>query len=229
MGLHSKIETPPGYSMPGEQPSGHYLHLVYHYLMADLREQLATLEGRVIDVGCGLQPYRHLLGPRVTEYVGVDRRGPFSAPDVEGDALRLPLPDASFDAGLSTQVLEHVTDPLAALRELARVLRPGATLVLTCPGTWPHHEIPHDYFRFTRFGLEHLLREAGFAPRIVRPQGGMWATIGQMLALELFHGGSRTQRFIPALNALAKRLDARGAREEMALNWLVRADRRLTA
>ncbi len=226
MGLRTLIPTPSGYDLPGDRPSGHYLHLVYHYLMRDLREQLPTLTGRVVDAGCGLQPYRHLLGPGVTEYVGVDRQGAFTAPDVEGDVLSLPLPDASFDAALSTQVLEHVTDPGRALRELARVLRPGGRLILTCPGIWPHHEAPYDFFRYTRFGLEHLLGEAGFEVTEIREEGGVWATIGQMAALELFHLGSRGQRFVPLVNRLALHLDARGGREELALNWLALARKR---
>jgi SAM-dependent methyltransferase len=223
MGLHTVIPTPPGFDVPCEKPLSHHLHLVYRYLMRDLREQLPTLTGRVVDAGCGLQPYRHLLGPGVTEYVGVDRKGPLTAPDVEGDVLALPLPDASFDAALSTQVLEHVTDPALALREIARVLRPGGRLVLTCPGTWPHHETPYDFFRYTRFGLEHLLRAAGLEVVEIREQGGVWATIGQLTALELFHLGDRGQRFVPLLNRLIVRLEERGGREEQALNWLVLA------
>src|SRR5262249_41741994 len=145
------------------------------------------LEGRVLDIGCGLQPYRKLLGPMVTEYVGLDRVSPFAVPDVEGDARALPFGDRSFDSVLCTQVLEHVVDPRATLREIGRVLRSGGRLVLTCPGTWPAHEVPHDYWRFTRWGLEHLFDEAGFASYAIRAEGGTWATIGQMLNLELAH------------------------------------------
>jgi SAM-dependent methyltransferase len=223
MSTRSKIQPPDGYTMPGDQASGHYLHIVYRYLMADLRKHLATLEGRVVDVGCGMQPYRHLLGAKVTAYVGVDRKGPFTAPDIEGDAMSLPLPDATFDAALCTQVLEHVTDPLRVLKELSRVLRPGGTLILTCPGTWPLHECPHDFFRFTRYGLEHLLAEAGFASPCIESQGGMWASIGQLINLELSHSGTFGVRLAPLVNFFALRLEARGPKEHMALNWFVRA------
>ena len=104
----------------------------------------SLLEGRVVDVGCGLQPYRKLLGSKVTEYVGVDRAGPLCRPDVEGDALSLPFEDATFDALMSTQLLEHVVDPRKALAGMARVLKSGAPVVLTAPGTWPEHEVPYD-------------------------------------------------------------------------------------
>jgi SAM-dependent methyltransferase len=225
MALNSSIEIPEGAHVPGERPSHHSLHIVYSFLIPDLREQLATLEGRVIDIGCGLQPYRSFLGPRVTEYVGVDRAGRFAAPDLEGDALELPVPDASFDAAISTQVLEHVTDPQRALREAARVLKPGGILVLTCPGTWPDHETPHDYFRFTRYGLQHLLRNAGFECQLVKAQGGVWAAVGQLLNLELSHRAPPFRWLIPLVNRLALHLDAGPAKQQMALNWVVRAKR----
>jgi len=226
MALGSAIDVPSGYEMPDEKSWRHPRHLVYRYLIPDLREHLAVLEGRVVDVGCGVQPYRQFLGPKVTEHVGVDRRGNFSCPDIEGDALNLPFPDASFDAALSTQVLEHVADPQRALHEVARVLRPGGTLILTCPGTWPHHEAPYDFFRFTRFGLEHLLQQAGFTAVVLKPQGGMWASIGQLLNLELPGRGLVARWFlVPLVNLLARGLEARGARQEMALNWFVRAVR----
>src|SRR5262245_43851970 len=117
MALDTVIPLPPDYDPPSDRPVDHYMHLHYRPLWRDLCAELPKLEGRVLDVGCGLQPYRKLLGDRVTEYIGVDRRGKLTAPDIEGDALSLPLPDASFDALMSTQVLEHVTDPRAAVRE----------------------------------------------------------------------------------------------------------------
>lgn len=225
MGLDKVIELPPGYDPPGYKPRRHSCYLTYHTLIGDLEQQLATLQGRVIDVGCGVQPYRRFLGPGVTEHVGVDRLGAFAQPDLEGDALNLPVPDASFDAALSTQVLEHVPEPALALKELARVLRPGGTLVLTCPGTWPHHEQPYDYFRYTRFGLEHLLEQAGFVVVELKPLGGIWATIGQMICLEVTRWPLRSI-WVPLVNSLAAALDKRPARQELALNWIVRATRK---
>lgn len=225
MSLTKVIELPEGYDLPGYKSLSHSRYLTYQTLIADLEEQLATLEGKVIDVGCGVQPYRRFLGPKVTEHVGVDRLGAFAQPDLEGDALNLPVPDGSFDAALSTQVLEHVPDPTLALKELARVLRPGGTLILTCPGTWPHHEEPYDFYRYTRFGLEHLLAGAGFRVVELKPQGGTWATIGQMICLEITRWPLRFI-WVPLVNKLAAFLDKRPARQELALNWFVRAVRK---
>jgi hypothetical protein len=70
-----------------------YLHLRPHWRA--LERTLSSCEGRVLDVGCGMQPYRHMLGPRVVEYVGVDRVGELTRPTIVGTAEALPVPDAS--------------------------------------------------------------------------------------------------------------------------------------
>ncbi len=222
MALGTEISPPAGFDGPGQKPPHHAMYLHYAPLWRDLVAELPKLEGRVIDVGCGLQPYRKLLGPRVTEYVGVDRSSPLSFPDVEGDALSLPFDDASFDSVMSTQVLEHVLDPRLALANMARVLKPGGRIVLTAPGTWPAHEVPYDFSRFTRWGLETMLAAAGFVDVQIRAQGRTWATIGQMLALELNHHYPY-RLLIPLLNRMFLFLESRGAREDLVLNWLVTA------
>src|SRR5205823_2064578 len=137
------------------------LHLHLEPLWRELARTLGALEGRVLDVGCGAKPYRALLGPRVTEYVGLDRADANGHADVVGDAHELPFPDRSFDAVISMQVLEHVTGPGRCLSEMARVVQPGGTVVFTVPVVWPAHEVPHDYWRFTRFGLGAMVRDAG--------------------------------------------------------------------
>ena len=52
---------------------------------------------------------------------------------VAGDVCALPFPDSSFDAAVCFEVIEHVADPAALVRELARVLRPGGTLAISTP------------------------------------------------------------------------------------------------
>ncbi|MDP3274138.1 MAG: class I SAM-dependent methyltransferase [Deltaproteobacteria bacterium] len=198
------------------------LYLHYKPLMRVLAPRLATLHGRVVDVGCGLQPYRALLSPAVTEYVGVDREGPLCTPDVVGSIESLPFEARTFDGLMSTQVLEHVTQPHEALRECERVLRPGARMVLTVPGVWPAHEIPHDYWRFTRYGLLDALTRAGFERVEIELAGGLWASVGQLINLEL-QRGRWLRELVPLVNLGAGWLDKRGATEELALAWVVTA------
>jgi SAM-dependent methyltransferase len=152
----------------------------------DVRDATASLQGWVLDFGCGNRPYQHLL-PAAVHYVGydVDARG--SRPDVVGTAEKVPFRDGTFDAILSTQVLEHVAEPAAMLSEIARVLRPGGRLILSAPQYWRLHEEPHDYFRFTRHGLEHLVRRAGLEVESIKPQGGVWRLVGQAMNNAVFN------------------------------------------
>src|SRR4030095_5709220 len=74
------------------------------------------------------------------------------------DAQALGLADAVFDVVLCTEVLEHLPEPQRALDEMFRVLKPSGTLLLTTRFLFPIHDAPHDYFRFTKYGLRYLLR-----------------------------------------------------------------------
>lgn len=196
-----------------------YLHL--DPLWRALEAALGSLEGRVLDVGCGHKPYRALCGPRVTEYTGVDREGSDADADVRAEAWSLPFDDGSFDAVVSFQVLEHLRDPSACVREMARVLRPGGRVVLTAPGVWSLHEAPHDYWRFTRYGMSALLDDLGFDEIEVRPLGRFWSALGQMANLELKRSAPG-RALVPIVNLAARALDG-SAREELVLNWIALA------
>jgi hypothetical protein len=87
----------------------------------------------------------------------------FSYPtvDVVTDGRALPFADASFAAVLSEAVLEHVPDPVGYLREVARVMRPGALVQLDAAFLQPYHGYPDHYFNMTRSGLRHAVEQAG--------------------------------------------------------------------
>src|SRR5687768_1084714 len=94
------------------------LYLHYRPLWRALSRRLSALEGRVLDVGCGVQPYRPMLRSEKVTYVGLDLEISSSVDSVVGNAESLPFESASFDAVISTQMLEHVRDPLRAMREI---------------------------------------------------------------------------------------------------------------
>jgi SAM-dependent methyltransferase len=78
--------------------------------------------------------------------------------DVLAANQRLPFDDGALDAVFSLDVLEHVDDPFACARELARVLRPGGVLYVDVPFMQAEHGYPHHYFNATRMGLQRLFR-----------------------------------------------------------------------
>ncbi len=123
------------------------------------RERLKTFivshanERHTLDIGCANSPYSKYFPNRV----GFDiAEGP--GVDVVGDAHTLPFKDGEFDQILCTEVLEHLHTPGIAIQEMMRVLKPGGTILLTTRFIFPIHDAPHDYYRYTKYGLRHLFR-----------------------------------------------------------------------
>lgn len=117
----------------------------------------------VLDVGAGDAPYRSLFDSVTYESIDfckVDKE--YAEPTYVGDATAIPVSDERYDLVLMTQVLEHLPDPMKVLCEVNRVMKPGATLWLSCPLVYQEHEQPYDFFRYTQFGLRHLLDASGF-------------------------------------------------------------------
>lgn len=80
-------------------------------------------------------------------------------PDTLGDVHELPFGDSLYDYILCTEVLEHLHSPWIAISEMKRVLKPGGKLILTTRFIFPIHEAPHDYYRYTEYGLKHLFKD----------------------------------------------------------------------
>lgn len=113
-----------------------------------------TTRGKTLDIGCGKSSYTKYFPNRV----GIDvvyNEGV----DIVGDVHNLPFEDDTFDVILCTEVLEHLMQPQRAIDEMRRVLKPKGKLILTTRFIFPLHEIPHDYYRFTKYGLEYLLKD----------------------------------------------------------------------
>jgi SAM-dependent methyltransferase len=180
----------------------------FYFARKGLHGQIAALSaavaGSVLDVGCGTKPYRELF--RVERYVGLEidsehaRRHSLADVFYAGD--RFPFADAEFDALVANQVLEHVFEPARFLAEAQRVLKPGGTLLLTVPFLWDEHEQPHDFARYTSFGLRHLVQSAGF--RVVEQRKtmcGIRAAV-QMLESYLYRSCIGGNRWVNALLVL---------------------------
>jgi SAM-dependent methyltransferase len=87
----------------------------------------------------------------------------------------------SYDLILCSQTLEHVPEPKIVLNELHRILKPGGKLWLTAPLFYPEHEIPYDFYRYTRYGLAHLIEGAGFTIESLEWLEGYFGTFAYQL------------------------------------------------
>jgi len=150
-------------------------------------------EVRVLDAGAGECLHARYFTRQ--HYVGVDlavgdatwNYGKLSA---IADLTALPFRDGCFDASINIVTLEHVREPACALREIARTLAPGGWLLLIVPHEWEVHQAPHDYYRYTRYGIAYLLDKAGFKDVNIQPVGGYFRLSSRRLlnGLQFFPG-----------------------------------------
>jgi len=174
-----------------------------HYLDLAIRREarnLALGKGDVwLDIGCGTRPYEGLFASVI--YIGVDvpesgRPLQMKQPDVFYDGVSLPFPDGSVDGIFCTQVLEHVPSPVHFLTECSRVLKPGGRCLFSIPFVWEEHEEPHDYFRFTSFGVRSLFAMLGFDTVSLHKTTGSLETIAQAASAHLANHVFCRNRFI---------------------------------
>ncbi len=151
---------------------------------------------RLLDLGCGFGRHAFEAARRGASVIALDagpeevaqvratigamvEAGELSpghpATAVQGDALALPFADGTFDRIIASEVLEHIPDDTSAMRELARVLRPGGTMAVTVPRCVPeainwalsdeYHDTPGGHVRiYRRSTLERRLGSAGLEP-----------------------------------------------------------------
>ena len=144
----------------------------------DLAALAPRLHGDILDVGGGDgKRYKHLF-PQAKSLRSLDIDAS-QQPDIVGSAEAMPVPDNSVDGILCAQMLEHVPHPWKALSEMHRILRSGGKVILTAPQWNEMHEEPHDYYRYTNFGLKVLCEEAGFRVLEARQRGRYWSLLAQ--------------------------------------------------
>lgn len=120
------------------------------------KDRLAT--GRVLDFGCGKQPYRDLVAG---EYVGFDRAAyPSNVSEVDYGPDN-PLHRSRWDAILCNQVTQYHPDVRYLIQLFRGALVKGGALVMTYATCWAEVE-PADHWRFTKTGMETLFTDAKF-------------------------------------------------------------------
>ena len=167
----------------------------------------------VLDAGAGRQVYRSKFAGMVYEsadFERVDKQ--YAQSTYICDLTAIPVEDARYDAILFTQVMEHLPDPIAVVRELNRVLKPGGTLLYTGPLFYEEHEIPFDFHRYTQFAVRRIFSEAGFTIRALHWLEGYMGTLHYQLKRMARHmplspgkiGGGVTAWLLTALFVLLK-------------------------
>ena len=139
------------------------------------------LHGRLLDIGCGNKDKQYLAGNNIKEYVGLDHEDCMhdqSKIDIYASAYDIPEKDQSFDSIICTAVLEHLEEPLIALKESCRVLKSDGYAIYTVPFFWHLHEEPRDFYRYTKYGLNYLFESAGYEVIELLPLSGFWITFG---------------------------------------------------
>ena len=149
----------------------------YRALHRRLLDAVAPVHGDLLDAGCGTggflavlqdqRPDLRRFGLEWDATAAARARAKSSAAIARGSVNALPFADGCFDAAVSADVLCHAAvDPLAALAEIRRVLKPGGRIVLNLPAyQWlmsAHDRQVHNARRFTARGAARMLRHAGF-------------------------------------------------------------------
>lgn len=170
---------------------GSFFHPQWHTDRLHVRSRRKLMliqESLVVDIGSGNSANETLLGNNNQllrlDYPDTNKRYT-SLPDIFADACRLPLADQSVDVILLLEVLEHIPDHAQALAEAFRALKPGGKLYLSVPFLYPLHDTPFDFFRFTPYGLKHILSNQGFQVVEEIRHGNSFSTAFQLLNLAI--------------------------------------------
>ena len=150
-------EFNPGFNLPNYLTRNRLLHGIAKYI--------PLLKGRMMDFGCGSKPYQSLF--TVEKYVGVDYNSPGHPHlneeiDVYYDGKKIPFENEYFDSVFTSEVFEHIFNLDEIIKEINRVMKNEAVILMTCPFSICEHEIPNDYARYTSFALKYFFEKNGF-------------------------------------------------------------------
>jgi SAM-dependent methyltransferase len=142
-----------------------------------------TLDGNILDIGGSKKSgYQELImGQHTFTTVNIDES--YECDLVFDIQNKFPLENNSFDAAISTNVLEHIFDFHNVFSETYRILKPGGLFVNTTPFMHHVHGSPDDYFRYTKSAISSLAQKYDFEVREIQPLGYglfslLWQSVG---------------------------------------------------
>ncbi len=176
---------------PGEERRNPVMYMPSYWIRKSLAVTISqafdlgvTEKTVLIDIGCGQKPFYPLVAGRLKTYIGVDLARRFPV-DVVSFGEHLPLCSACADVIVSFQVLEHMQDPPAVLREMFRVLHRDGNVILSVPCIYVYHPTPGDYWRWTPAGFQLLLEQHGFEILEMWANGGLITAISVPMLIQV--------------------------------------------
>lgn len=158
----------------------------------------------VLDAGAGSAPYADLFKHVTYETadLAATKGKDYSHIDYQCDIVDIPVKDERFDLVWCSQTLEHCREPIQALREFHRVLKPGGEAWLTAPFFYEEHEKPWDFHRFSRYAWEHFAQVVGFEVVEIERMEGFYG----MLSYVLWMAGKHLPKEMTERRALMREL-----------------------
>ena len=152
----------------------------------------------VLDAGAGDSPYRGLFSHAKYESADFEMvtSKQYGQSTYVCDLKSIPVEEGRFDFILFNQVMEHLSEPAAVLKELHRVLKPGGQLIYSAPLYYEEHDLPYDFFRYTQFGARYLFTSAGFEIKKLEWLEGYFGTMAYQF--------SGMARYLPSRPGLFK-------------------------
>ncbi|MEI6863755.1 MAG: class I SAM-dependent methyltransferase [Candidatus Adlerbacteria bacterium] len=160
---------------------------------------------RALDIGAGARSMWKGYFPNITTLDIAEEK----KPDIVGDVHDLPIADGLYDIVMCSETFEHFHNPFRAATEIARILKPGGLLFITTRFNFPVHDAPHDYWRYTPYGLRTVLKDFEILEEGV--EGDAFSTIAILLQRIMFQtklrGGKVTKGLVYILALILNKLD----------------------
>ena len=142
--------------------------------------------GDLADIGCGYVPMYEIYKEQTKTQTCIDWANTLHKNeylDMECDLNQpLDIENDKFDTIILSDVLEHIRKPELLLQELYRITRPNGVLILGVPFYYWLHEVPFDYFRYTKYALKSILEDAGYSLVEINTTGGVLDVWGDLTA-----------------------------------------------